>query len=33
MNSTVQCLSATYPFSQFFLGKLEPTRRGTELTI
>jgi len=26
MNSTVQCLSATYPFSQFFLGKLELTR-------
>jgi ubiquitin carboxyl-terminal hydrolase 8 len=25
MNSTVQCLSATYPFSQFFLGKLTGT--------
>jgi len=33
MNSTVQCLSATYPFSQLFLGQLLRPGRGFKLTI
>jgi ubiquitin C-terminal hydrolase len=34
MNSTVQCLSATYPFSQLFLGQLSHLEmRRFKLTI
>lgn len=33
MNSTIQCLSATYPFSQYFLGQLLPLSHTSVVLI